>query len=740
MIIALLLIPVLASCRQSQPEVTPTAANPDLPTPEQYVTRVPDPDAAARAYLEAWEKEDYPAMYALLSHASQAALTLEQFTQRHTDAANEMALADLSATINQKEIDGAASVVQIDVVFNSTIIGEIRRTNTMPLALEDGSWKVVWQDDIILPELAGGNFIRMDGPAPTRGAIYDRAGNPLAAQTTAAAVGVWPDYVSLKDDENLISLLAGVSNYRWDQIATRIENAPAGSYLPIAEVAVDAEPRRLDLLRSWGAAVVSEYTRRLYYGGGIGTHIVGYVSAIQQEEATQYRRKGYRPDERVGRKGLEFWGENILLGKRGGSLYVFSPDGRPVTELGSSPAQAGQDIYTTIERDFQREVQRAMSVYNGAIVVLERDTGRVLAMASSPNFDPNAYEIENYNWNTLISEIVNNPALPQFNRATQGQYPLGSVFKIITLAAALESGRFTPESSYDCQYSFTELGGITLYDWTWEHFQEDGETRPSGLLTLPQALIRSCNPWFWHIGRDLYDAGLTTAISDMSEGFGLGSKTGIEGVDEEAGNIPEPMSQLDATNLAIGQGDMLVTPLQVARFVAAVGNGGTLYRPQLIEKIAPPGGEPTRIFKPEAQGTLPVKPSTLALIQEAMKGVVASKQPVGTAYRPINGLDVSVAGKTGTAEVSTGDSHAWFAGYTFENNPNRPDIAIAVIAENSGEGSEIAAPIFRRVVELWFYGKPLKLYRWESAFDVTRAPTAEFTETPTMPPGTIINP
>ena len=122
-----------------------------------------------------------------------------------------------------------------------------------------------------------------------------------------------------------------------------------------------------------------------------------------------------------------------------------------------------------------------------------------------------------------------------------------------------------------------------------------------------------------------------------------------------------------------------------------------------------------------------------------MVGVVASKQPVGTAYRPINGLDIPVAGKTGTAEAPAGDSHAWFAGYTFANFPNKPDIAVVVLAENAGEGSEIAAPIFRRVIELWFYGKPLKLYRWEAQFDATREPTPEVTDEPTQQPG-LINP
>lgn len=729
---------VLAACSPASEEPTPTQTG-ILPTPQVFTTNAPDADDAARAFLQAWQDEQYETMYSMLAEQSKAAMDQETFVKRYQETANEVALSQLDYEILSLQSSAPDAEVDYRVTLKSAILGEITREMKMPLVLDQGRWLVNWNDGMILPELAGGNYLRMDSATPTRATIYDRNGNPLASQARAAAIGVWPDYVDLETDTGLISLLAGLSNYRYDTIAEKIEAALPGEYIPLGEVPVDEDPRRLEMLSSWGAAVVSEYSRRLYYGNGIAPHVIGYVSAIQQEEMDFYRRQGYRSDDRVGRKGLEQWGEQILTGKRGGTLYVFSPDGRPIGELGSAVGEPGQEITTTLDRDFQREVQKALSVFNGAIVVLERDTGRVLAMASSPGFDPNAFEIENYNWNTQLSEIVNNPALPQFNRATQGQYPLGSVFKIITLAAALESGRFTPESTYDCQYDFTELPGLILHDWTWDHFQEDQETLPSGLLTLPEGLIRSCNPWFWHIGLDLFNAGLTQSIAEMSRGFGLGSKTGIEGVEEATGNIPEPGSAVDATNLAIGQGDMQVTPLQVARFIAAMGNGGTLYRPQLIEKIAPAGGDATFTFEPEAQGTLPVKSSTLKIIQDAMKGVVSSRNPPGTAFRPMAGLDIPVAGKTGTATSSAGDPHAWFAGYTFAERADKPDIAVVVIAENAGEGSEIAAPIFRRVVELYFYGKPLRLYSWESAFDVTREPTTEVTEQPTQQPG-FINP
>jgi penicillin-binding protein 2 len=286
----------------------------------------------------------------------------------------------------------------------------------------------------------------------------------------------------------------------------------------------------------------------------------------------------------------------------------------------------------------------------------------------------------------------------------------------------LESDLYTPETIYYCGSYFEELPGERFKDWT-----VDKELPPSGNLTLVQGLIRSCNPWFYHIGLDLFRQKGATFISEMARGFGLGSATGIEQVAESTGQIVDPKSDGDAVQQGIGQGDMLVTPLQVARFTAALANGGTLYRPQIIESITNASGIATYSFAPEANGSLPISAETLETLLAGMRGVVRSN--IGTANDQLGDLGITLYGKTGTAENPLGDSHAWFTGFSETPRTDRPDVAVTVIIENGGEGSEVAAPVFRRVIETYYFGSPQKLYPWESRFNVTRTPTLEATAT-----------
>ncbi|OGO40932.1 MAG: hypothetical protein A2W36_00725 [Chloroflexi bacterium RBG_16_58_14] len=731
------LITLVAGCSQAGGAPTSTAQVSVTPgQPGLHTTSVPDARLAARTFLDAWKADNYSTMYNMLTAVSKDAINREDFEKHYRGVATEMALSGLDYEIlSSLVMNPDSGQVGYRVNFHSSLVGDILRETAMNLSLESGEWRVQWDDSLVMPELKGGNYMGMERFTPARANIYDREGHALVAQTDATAIGLVPGQIDPEQEDALFTWLERLTGLKADDIRLRYESFPEGVdwYLPLGEIPSSEVEKNIDFLSGLSGLQLNSYKARYYFDGGIAPHVLGYVTTIQAGEEEEYLRKGYRRDERVGQSGLEEWGESSLSGQRGGALYVFDSQGQILTRLAEKEAQPSQAIYTTLERDLQEGVQQALSGFKGAAVVIERDTGRVLAMASSPGFDPNAFEPLNRNSSDILSEIFSDPSTPTFNRASQGQYPLGSVFKLITMAAALESGVYTPQTTYQCGYFFEELDGITLNDWTYDHFLEDGETIPSGLLDLPGGLIRSCNPFFWHIGLDLYNQGMTTTVSNMAEGFGLGAKTGIQGIEEEAGRVPVPGSQVDATNLAIGQGETLVTPLQVANFIAAIGNGGTLYRPQLIERITPPDGSPSFEFKPEVLGKLPISPENLAVIQDAMGRVISERR--GTAWHRFTGIDTPVYGKTGTAQSGSGEPHAWFAGYTAAERQDIPDIAIAVVAENAGEGSDYAAPIFRRIVELYYNGRPGKLYPWESAFYVTRTPTPEGgEETPTPEP------
>ncbi len=723
--IAVLLVFITTSCSTatgttpSQPAQSPTQP---LPTPVIVTTRVPDPESAASVFLDSWAAEDYPKMYSLLTPISKDAITLEDFNKKYDDTAINMSLQTIEYSILSSLTNPTSSQVAFRIIYHTVLLGDISRDMTMNLAQEKGYWLVQWEDGLILPELKGGNRLSLDYKIPARGNIYDRSEKAIAAQTDAVALGIIPAYIQPDSEESVITILNRLTGIPAPWIRS-LYFGTENFYINVGETTGDKYNNYSGALAEYSGVDVTPYNTRFYYDGGVAPQTIGYVQLVPAEDLDEFRRRGYLGDEKVGVSGLEKWGEEYLAGKHGGNLYVIDPQGQIVTRMASAEPAASQSIYTTLDKDLQIGAQNALAGLTGAAVVLERDTGRVLAIVSSPGYDPNLFDPNNANFQ-FLGNMLSDTQQPLVNRATQGQYPLGSVFKIITMAAGLESKQFTKESTYDCTHEFTELPGITLYDWTYEK-----ELNPSGMLDLPGALMRSCNPWFWHIGLNLYQVGLTTAVPDMARAFGLGTETGIGQIAEDTGNIPDAYTEGDAVQLAIGQGEMLVTPLQVAHFVAAIGNGGTLYRPQIIEKITPPNGDPTMVFTPEEQGKLPISPENLKIIQEAMYSVVENNR--GTAYRTFVGMDIPIYAKTGTAQNNPGEQpHAWFAGYTDARNPDKPDIAIAVLVEKQGEGSEWAAPIFRRIVELYFTGQISRRYPWESTYYTTATPTLPVTPTP----------
>jgi penicillin-binding protein 2 len=725
----ILLIPAfLSACSSGVINVPGIPTDTSLPPPPVTIVPVPSVDAALRAYLDSFKADDYNTMYSLLSKVSQDANPLENFAVRNRDALNVMSAGSFDYEVLSSLVNPYSAEVAYRVTYHTALVGDIQRDLVARFSLENGEWKLNWEDGLILPEMAGGNILQMDYSVPSRGNIYDSDGDALAAQATAYAFEIIPGNVTDDSRGTLLSEVRNLCGISMEALDQEILNTPAQFSIPLCQ-ASEQESQRIRSIAPSGLQW-TEYNSRYYFEQGVGPHVVGYTQLIPAEEIEAYRRQGYRGDEIVGRAGIEQWAEQYLSGQHGGTLYVVDPDtGTPVTKVGESQPKAADAVYLTIDRNLQYYTEQALKGFTGAAVVLERDTGRVLAMASSPDFDSNAFQQNNPNQGAELANLIPGSLL---NRAAQGQYPLGSVFKLITMAAGMESGLFVPESTWDCQYEWTRLSDRIRHDWTWQHCQDrlarglecnTPDSVPSGVLTLPEGLMRSCNPFFWEIGYTLYQNNRANDIANMARSFGLGSATGIEQIPEESGRIVDPPTDIDVVNQAIGQGEVQVTPLQVARFIAALGNGGTLYRPQLVEKIEPvEGGDPVLIFKPEAMGTLQIQPFRMEVIKKAMIDVVADQR--GTANFRLRGLRIPVAGKTGTAESGSGDPHAWFAGYTMAgDSTGKPDIAIAVILENQGEGSDWAAPVFQRIVETYYSGSPQTVLWFESTFGVTETPT-----------------
>lgn len=732
-ILLILLIVIIGCTPASAPvdsEVTPTVTA-TLPDPQVFVTPAPDVDGVIDRFMDAWRLDDYAAMYAMLTAESRRNTPEEDFQAQYKNAAIAMTLLfndGISYQILSRETNPLNAYARLFVNYNTNFFGTLSRELDMSLVREGGTWLIEWHEGLIMPDLVGGNQLEIVRQATPRGNIYANDGSPIAAQEDAVAISVIPANLS----PNLMSLfyttMARLTIYQADEIREIVEKAPPNDFVPLGHATNEQVAANMGSLRTLSGVFLNYYTSRFYYDGGLAPQTVGHLTYISSEDLDRYLRLGYSPNERFGATGLEFAYEDVLSGERGAILLLKDPDGQIITRLAERDATPGQSLTTTIQPGLQYRLQQSLGNFRGAIVVMEIDTGRVLAMVSNPQFDPNLFDITNQNFFYARSPYAE-PNDPVFNRATSGQYPLGSVYKIISMAAALETGLYDISDVLFCGSSIVVCGN-ELFDWTVER-----DLPPSGNLTLSGGLMRSCNPWFYTIGEELMATGNPDALIDLSRGFGLGQPTGIE-VAEQPGNIPGQVTSCEQNvQLAIGQGEMTVTPLQVASFTAAVANGGTLYQPTLIDIIAPEGGIPTFTFAPNPQGSLPVSAQNLAYIQSAMRDVITD--PRGTAQRPLGTLRYQPHGKTGTAQTGGGGlPHAWFAGYTRVNNPDRPDIAIVVMLENAGEGSEMAAPVFRRVVSLYFsnYTDIGRVMPWEAYAYVVASPTPIPTDTPTATP------
>ena len=566
---------------------------------------------------------------------------------------------------------------------------------------------------------AQANQVRLIPVAAPRGLIYDRHGVVMARSRPSFVVALIPSQVTDPGRElaSLGEIIGVPATTLWLRLlhhrgldyagfASVAANEPYGPVVLATNLPVPAVARLSEVLSDLPGVNLEVQPIRDYPQGALGSHLIGYVGAITQDEFDHLKNEGYSPNDVVGKDGLEFVYDSYLRGTPGGERVVVDATGAvvPNVKLSSRPPVSGDELVTNIDWRLQRIVERALSDglhawgggrrLSGAVVAEDPWTGGILALASFPNYDPNDFARDR--WKRVNYDLTD-ASQPLFDRAIAAATPTGSTFKMVTGSAALTEGVVKVNQVID------DTGG-------WDcggYYARDIAAGGLGDTTFIPALAASSDGYFFRLAWWLGNQRLRRYALE----FGLNAKSGVDLPGESEGNWPTnawemrafgvPMEPSDACFLGIGQGAMQATPLQIANVASAVINGGTLYQPQIVREIRDPRGALVRAFPPRTIRQVPVTASALAAVRAGMARVT---DPGGTAYGlAIDGLPYS--GKTGTVETAGGNgpNTTWFVAWAPSNHPR---FAMAVYVNRSGGyGATVAAPIARQILVKYFNKK-----------------------------------
>lgn len=515
-----------------------------------------------------------------------------------------------------------------------------------------------------------------------RGKILDRAGRALAdSRLSFNCTAVAREArTRIAQSCRLVGEILGVTPA---ELEKRYSKKKAGAFntLILAENITPQQAmaieERLDLLPGF---LIETRPQREYPLGEAAAHLVGFLGPMNEEEVAQFDDLGYRADEWIGRDGLEKQAETYLRGRSGGIQMEVDSRGKMLRALGVKEPQEGKDIQLTVDSRLQSVIHDLLGGRKGAVIVMELNEGGLLALNSSPSFDPNLFA--STAGRKKVGHYLVDSAAPMIDRGIRGRYPPGSIFKIVTALAALEKKKITPFTLINCAGSVV-IGGNEFHCWSDEgHGPQD--------LTL--ALTHSCNAFFYTVG---VRAGVE-AIVEKALAFGFSKISGVDLPDEKPGFVPsrewkravlhQGWFEGDTANLAIGQGMLQVTPMQALVMIAAVASNGQVFTPHVIDKI-----NGVKIGERQAH-TLGAELSHLKAVKAGLEQVVNSDSGTGRLAR-VPGLHV--AAKTGTAQSGQNKTHAWFVGYAPVEDPK---VALVVFLENGGRGGVVAAKLAAQVL------------------------------------------
>ncbi|MCL4378246.1 MAG: penicillin-binding protein 2 [Actinobacteria bacterium] len=574
---------------------------------------------------------------------------------------------------------------------------------------------------------ASENITRTRTTAAPRGNIYDRNGKLLVESVPTTAVAVDPFEVLKRDDVlSTLSKRLGISYY---DLKDKLEKTKT-TYIDRIIIKQNIDKETLVYLKEHsqdlpGVEVVNIFLRK-YNFGSLAAHVLGYTGEIDEEKLKQEKNQSeYEGGDQIGLTGVEEQYEDILRGIKGKIVYEVDPLGRPSDIVEQENYVFGNDIYLTIDIELQKYVEEILAIQleairqnkvaktndyyragGGSVVVLDAKTGEVLAMASYPTFDPQVFigGISSINWNEL-----NDPSMkfPLNNRAIMG-FPPGSVFKIAPAYAGLSEGVINKNSIIFCAGTWYGLGT----DYSKTCWNKGGH----GGLNIIGGIQNSCDIFFYETGLRLFlkNKNSDELLQKYAKILGFGSKTGIDLPNEDTGIIPDKAWKKDrfkndkansiwfpgdTVNMAIGQGDVLVSPLQLAYAYMTLANRGIQYTPHILKEVRDETGEKVFDFKSEKVNDQELNQDYINIIENGLN-LVTAKGTASSAFKPFPVDKIPVAGKTGTAEFSGRQDYAWFASYAPVGNPQ---YIVTVMLEEAGGGGRNAAPIAEKIYEYLYH-------------------------------------
>ena len=703
---------ILSACASSPPPAptqTPIPATTDLAAASDI----------ARRFLDAWQNNDIDAMHRLLTFRNRDLTPLPAFKAQYQQAHATLGLTSLDYKLQTLSGEGRFLRLQYEATFDTSILGRFTDSQRLLRLVVDSQvneWRIAWSQADIFAEMGEGARLVFEAQTPGRANIYDRYGRALADQNGRVA-RIMVDNRRIPEREICFAALANATGETVAEIDELFNLRSKPDWIVDAGV-IEPETyiRTRDRIAEHCAADFQQQPTRRYLDGALLPHVIGYVGYPDAGQLPDLLARGLNADSIIGKSGIEASMDATLSGAPGGRLSLVSTDGRQLRTLAESRSKPAQSLWLTIDADLQRHIHSVLDkAYatapfaedspGAAVIVMDVNNGDVLAMVSYPAYDSNMFNP----WPAMgraaadeaLEELLADERRPQLNRPAQATYVTGSVMKVMSSVAALESGVYDEDTRYVCTGSWRH-GNDLRYDWL---------RTGHGAMSVQTGITNSCNPFFYEVGFRLNRRD-PQLLPDYARRLGLAQPTGINVIAEASGTIPTPDNVLSLTglpwsyahavNLSIGQGEVQVTPLQMLRMYAAVANGGWLLRPQLVkergilDQRAP-------VAERDVMRDLALDADNLAIVQQGMCDVTRGYG--GTASGAFDGsplLDVGVCGKTGTAQVPGEGKppHSWFIAYA---PADEPQIAIVTLVENGGEGSAVAAPLTRRILEYYYF-------------------------------------